>query len=125
MKIRELKNKIVIAELDPNSESICLADPSKVRLDTLRAALKEKRRIPIIVVNDVDKSIKFVEIIKETKEKQDRIKQARLDEAQRGLESIEKLEKEWVEGQTFNGLLEEIQQLRDKFIKRIEELREK
>lgn len=62
MKIKELKNKILIAELDPNAEYICIVDPTNVRMETLVAALKKHRVIPIVIAHNVDKAIRFVEV---------------------------------------------------------------
>lgn len=69
MKIKELKNKIVIAELDPNTEYICIADPSNVKMSTLVAALKKHRVIPIVIAYNIDKAIKFIEVKSKTHSK--------------------------------------------------------
>lgn len=65
MKVQELKNKILIAELDPKCEYICLVNPILVRMDTLKMAGLNKRKIPIVIVHDIEKAIKFVEVRKE------------------------------------------------------------
>ena len=62
MKIKELKNKILIAELDPNADYILLVNPALTRMDTLRVANFKRKPIPIVIVMDVDKAVRFVEI---------------------------------------------------------------
>lgn len=67
MKITELKDKILIAELDPEKDYICLVNPTHVNMTSLKYAKgknKTFRDIPVVITMDVDKSIRFIEIPK-------------------------------------------------------------
>lgn len=63
MKIIEHKSKIILAELNPNANYIMLVNPFKVNMDTLDG-LQSPTRIQIILTEDVEKSIRFVEVPK-------------------------------------------------------------
>lgn len=69
MKITELPDKILIAELDPEKDYIMLVNPSNVDTQSLEYAKSESKRlksIPVILTYDTEKSVKFVEIPKST-----------------------------------------------------------
>lgn len=63
MKIKELKNKIVLAELDSKAAYIMLFNKSLVPFEFIRdLRIPSNIFIYIIPTDDVDKAIKFVEI---------------------------------------------------------------
>lgn len=67
MKITELKDKILIAELDPEKDYICLVNPAFVSLNTLKVARsknKTLREYPVVFTSDITKAIGFIEIPK-------------------------------------------------------------
>lgn len=77
MKIKELKNKIVITELDPNAEYICLVNPEHVKPESLYMANLSHHKgnpIPCVLVSDVDKAIRFVEIKPKSSTKESEVK---------------------------------------------------
>lgn len=67
MKITELKDKIVIAELDPKKDYIILVNPDLVSAQSLsyvKQANAEIRKMPVLIVRDIDKAIRFIEVPK-------------------------------------------------------------
>ena len=65
MKITELKDKILIAELKPNCDYILLVNMNLVNFKTLQyaqGAIPRIKKIPIVIVQDVEKSVRFIEI---------------------------------------------------------------
>lgn len=64
MKITELKDKIIIAELDPDCDYICLVNPALLvnEADFLEIKSPTKKEIPIVYVRDVHKAVSFVEV---------------------------------------------------------------
>ena len=68
MKIKEYKNKIVLAEINPECDYILLYDCSQIPTDRIRKLEVPKGVfIQLIPVYDVDKAIRFVEIPKKPK----------------------------------------------------------
>ena len=68
MKVTELKNKIVIAELDPEKDYIVLVDPNNVGMSSLRVARGKNdrlREIPVVIAHNLEKPvIQFIEVPK-------------------------------------------------------------
>ena len=66
MRVKEYKNKIVLAELDPNCDYLIVANAGEVRYEDLQQALSAypNRKFGILGVHDVDKAIRFVEVPK-------------------------------------------------------------
>lgn len=65
MKIKELKNKIVLAELDPKCDYIMLCNKySLTEKDINNIQISSNTLINLVWVEDVDKAIKFIEIPK-------------------------------------------------------------
>jgi len=68
MKVTELKNKIIIAELDPKKDYIVLVSAEHIRTADLQLAkgiIPRLNKIPIVrIVGDIDKAIRFVEVPK-------------------------------------------------------------
>jgi len=68
MKIKELKNKIIIAELDPKADYVILVRMGQVRTQDLEYAKGQNeqiRKMPVVgVYGDIDKAIRFVEVPK-------------------------------------------------------------
>lgn len=63
MKIKELKNKIVLAELDPKASYIMLVNRRLIRHELIKnMQIPNGVFIYVIPTDDVDKSLKFVEI---------------------------------------------------------------
>lgn len=65
MKVEELDDKIIIAELDPGCDYICLVNPALM----VGASFAEQmdrvefnRSVPIVHVRDVHKAVSFVEV---------------------------------------------------------------
>jgi hypothetical protein len=73
MEVKEYKNKIVIAKLDPDADYIMLWDSSYIQAEKMEDFLKTTRvrgaRIYVLQVHGVDKAIKFVEIPEKLKHK--------------------------------------------------------
>lgn len=68
MRITELKNKIIIAELDPKANYICIVNPDLVRMsDFNNVQLPAGMTLPIIRVHDINRAIKFVKVPKQSK----------------------------------------------------------
>jgi hypothetical protein len=65
MKIKELKNKIVLAELDPNCSYIMLCGKGFVNCEDIEnIQVPSNILIQYVFVNDIDKAVKFIEIPK-------------------------------------------------------------
>ena len=65
MRIKELKNKIVLAELDPEANYIMLVNPAFVKKGQLNELQVDSgMKIYFLFVHNIDKAIKFVEIPK-------------------------------------------------------------
>ena len=68
MKVKGLKDKILIAELDPEKDYICLVNPAYVQSNSLKLVkLIRKRDIPIVLVANVNKAVRFIEVPKPKK----------------------------------------------------------
>jgi len=67
MKIKEYKNKIVIAELNPKCSYLVLFNPHLVPQGQLLNIKSPGVLIQFVRVEDVDKAIRFVEIKKKKK----------------------------------------------------------
>lgn len=65
MKIITRKDKIVLAELRPDCSYIMLINPYTVKMETIRN-LHASQPIQIVLTNDVNDSIRFVEVPKKT-----------------------------------------------------------
>jgi len=74
MKVKELKNKIILAELDPNADYIMLVSECNVCPGVLEGLLKSARsfksKIYILWVTDVDKAVRFVKVPKGQEEQE-------------------------------------------------------
>lgn len=65
MKIKREKDQIIIAELDPNKDYICLVNTSRVDMSSLRLAEPIRDgKIPIVPTTDVNNAVRFVEVPK-------------------------------------------------------------
>lgn len=75
MKIKEYKNKIIIAELDKDCDYLIIANSDLVSYETLISALSvyKDRKFGIIGTSDVDKAVRFVEIPKKGKDDEEHI----------------------------------------------------
>ena len=62
MKVREYKNKIVLAELDPKAKYLMLISRDYVRPDDIQLPGYDGPGIWLIPVRDVDKAVRFVEV---------------------------------------------------------------
>lgn len=65
MKVIQRKNKLVLAELDPNASYIMLVNPSYVNVDSLKKMIVPNGvMVQILITSNVNDSVRFVEIPK-------------------------------------------------------------
>ena len=68
MKVKEIKNKIILAELDPTVDYIMLVSEINVTPDSLQDLLRTVRssesKIYILWVTDVNEAVRFVKVPK-------------------------------------------------------------
>ena len=65
MKVKQLNDKILIAELDPKADYICIANPALVRGRDLKLIKPLRRKsITIVWAHDIKNAIRFVKIPK-------------------------------------------------------------
>ena len=65
MKVITRKNNIVLAELNPDAEYIMLVNPMNTRMETIhKLQTSTKVHIQVVLVQDINGAIRFVEIPK-------------------------------------------------------------